>query len=112
MTRGVVAAAASLASPTSVPVISSLDVVKVYPNPYKSGKHEGRVYFADLPLYSKINFYNVAGELVYEGANGPKPLWELELELKTETIKSSGVYLYVIEAPSGERKIGKLAVIR
>jgi photosystem II stability/assembly factor-like uncharacterized protein len=114
MTRGVVAAAASLASPTSVPVISSLDAVKVYPNPYKSGKHEGRVYFADLPPYSKIKFYNVAGELVYEGANGPKPLWALKLELepKTVTIKSSGVYLYVIEAPSGERKIGKLAVIR
>ncbi len=114
MTRGVVAAAASLASPTSVPVISSLDAVKVYPNPYKSGKHEGRVYFADLPPYSKINFYNVAGELVYEGANGPEPLWALKLELepKIDTIKSSGVYLYVIEAPSGERKIGKLAVIR
>lgn len=112
MTRGVVAAAASLASPTSTPATSSLDAVKVYPNPYKSGKHKGRVYFADLPPYSKINFYNVAGELVYEGANGAEPLWALELELKTETIKSSGVYLYVIEAPSGERKIGKLAVIR
>ncbi len=111
MTRGVVAAAASLASPTSVPVISSLDAVKVYPNPYKPGKHEGRVYFADLPPYSKIYFYNVAGELVYAGANGAEPLWPLELELKIETIKSSGVYLYVIEAPSGERKIGKLAVI-
>ncbi len=114
MTRGVVAAAASLASPTSLPAVSSLDAVKVYPNPYKSDKHEGRVYFADLPPYSKINFYNVAGELVYEGANGPEPLWALKLELepKAQTIKSSGVYLYVIEAPSGERKIGKLAVIR
>lgn len=114
MTRGVVAAAASLASPASVPVISSLDAVKVYPNPYKSDKHEGRVYFADLPPNSKIYFYNVAGERVYEGANGSEPLWALELELepKVSTIKSSGVYLYVIEAASGERKTGKLAVIR
>jgi Zn-dependent M28 family amino/carboxypeptidase len=112
MTRGVVAAAASLASPTSQPATSSLDAVSVYPNPYKAGVHQGRVYFADLPPYSQIDFYNIAGELVWEGGNGAEPLWALELELKAEPIKSSGVYLYVIEAPSGERKIGKLAVIR
>lgn len=112
MTRGVVAAAASLASPTSVPAVSSLDAVKVYPNPYKAGKHKGRVYFADLPPHSKISFYNIAGERVYEGANGAEPLWALELERDPAPIKSSGVYLYVIEVASGERRIGKLAVVR
>jgi photosystem II stability/assembly factor-like uncharacterized protein len=112
MTRGVVATAASLASPTSLPAVSSLDAVKVYPNPYKSGKHHGRVYFANLPANSKIKFYSIAGELVWEGGNGAEPLWALELSSKAGTIKSSGVFLYLIEAPSGEKKIGKLAVIR
>lgn len=112
MTRGVVAAAASLASPTSQPVISSLDAVRVYPNPYKAGIHKGWVYFADLPPYSQIDFYNIAGERVYEGANGVEPLWALEIERDPAPIKASGVYLYVIETTSGERKTGKLAVIR
>jgi photosystem II stability/assembly factor-like uncharacterized protein len=112
MTRGVVATAASLASPTSVPVVSSLDAVKVYPNPYKSGKHHGRVYFANLPANSKIKFYNIAGELVWEGGNGAEPLWALELSSKAGTIESSGIFLYLIETPSGEKKTGKLAVIR
>lgn len=112
MTRGVVAAAASLASPTSVPAVTSLDAVKVYPNPYKRGVHKGRVYFDNLPPRSKVSFYNVAGEFVSEGGNGAEPLWALELEAEPKPIKSSGVYFYVIETPAGEKKIGKLAVIR
>jgi photosystem II stability/assembly factor-like uncharacterized protein len=112
LTRGVVATAASLASPTSMPAVSSLDGVEVYPNPYKANVHGGRVFFANLPPYSRIKFYNVAGEFVAEGGNGPEPLWPLELEAKVKPIKSSGVYFFVIETPSGDRKIGKLAVIR
>jgi photosystem II stability/assembly factor-like uncharacterized protein len=112
LSRGIVATAASLASPTTMPAASSLDAVEVYPNPYKFGTHNGRVYFAELPANSTIKFYNVAGEFVAEGGNGPEPLWALELERKVKPIKSSGVYFYVIESPSGERKIGKLAVIK
>jgi photosystem II stability/assembly factor-like uncharacterized protein len=112
MTRGVVATAASLASPTSLPTVSSLEAVKVYPNPYKSGKHQGRVYFDNLPANSKITFYNIAGERVWEGGNGAEPLWALELHPRAGTLRSSGVFLYLIEAPSGEKKIGKLAIIR
>lgn len=111
LTRGIVAAAASLASPTTMPAVSSLDAVEVYPNPYKFGTHHGRVYFADLPANSTVKFYNVAGEFIAEGGNGPEPLWTLELEAKVKPIKSSGVYFYVIETPSGDKKIGKLAVI-
>ena len=112
MTRGVVATAASLASPTTMPVVSSLEAVEVYPNPYKFAVHNGRVFFANLPANSRIKLYNVAGEFITEGGNGPEPLWPLELESKVKPIKSSGVYFYVIESPSGDRKIGKLAVIR
>jgi photosystem II stability/assembly factor-like uncharacterized protein len=112
MTRGVAAAAASLASPGSAPLGPSLDAVEVYPNPYKAGVHKGWVYFANLPSHSKIKFYNVAGEFITEGGNGDEPIWPLELESGKETIKASGVYLYVIETPSGEKKVGKLAVIR
>jgi Zn-dependent M28 family amino/carboxypeptidase len=112
MTKGVAATAASLASPTSMPAVSSLDAVEVYPNPYKSSVHGGRVYFANLPPYSRIKLYNVAGEFITEGGNGAEPLWPLELETKAEPIKSSGVYFYVVESAAGEKKIGKLAVIR
>ncbi len=112
MTRGVAAAAASLASPVSAPFVTSLDAVEVYPNPYKAGVHKGRVYFANLPPHSKVKFYNVAGEFVAEGGNGDEPIWALELESGKETVKASGVYLYVIETPTGEKKVGKLAVIR
>ncbi|HUU57407.1 MAG TPA: M28 family peptidase, partial [bacterium] len=86
MTRGVVAAAASLASPTSMPVVSSLDAVEVYPNPYKFAVHGGRVFFANLPADSRIKLYNVAGEFITEGGNGPEPLWPLELESKVKPI--------------------------
>ncbi len=112
MTRGVAAAAASLASPGSSPLGPSLDVVEVYPNPYKAGVHKGWVYFTNLPPHSKIKFYNVAGEFIAEGGNGDEPIWPLELGPGKETIKASGVYLYVIETTSGEKKVGKLAVIR
>jgi len=111
MTRGAVAAAAALAVPASTPT-AALDDVQVYPNPYKVGKHHGRVFFVNLPPHSRVRFYNLAGERVAEGGNGAEPLWAWEVELKTPPIKSSGVYIYVIETADGQMKSGKLAFIR
>jgi photosystem II stability/assembly factor-like uncharacterized protein len=112
MTRGVAAAAASLASPAPAPLGPSLDLVEVYPNPYKADVHKGWVYFANLTPRSKIKFYNVAGEFITEGGNGDEPIWALDVGSGKETIKASGVYIYIIETPAGEKKVGKLAVIR
>jgi photosystem II stability/assembly factor-like uncharacterized protein len=111
-TKGIVASAVSLASPVSLPASAPLDDVEVYPNPYKLGTHAGRVFFANLPAHSTVKFYNLAGEFVAEGGNGVETLWPFELEMKTPAIKASGVYFYIIETPTGDRKTGKLAVIR
>lgn len=112
LTRSVVAAAASLAAPTSAPIAATLDAVEVYPNPYKYGTHNGRVHFANLPPYSRVKFYNVAGEFLAEGGNGAGPIWSLEMEGKVPAFAASGVFFYIVETPSGEKKTGKLAVIR
>jgi photosystem II stability/assembly factor-like uncharacterized protein len=112
LTRSVVAAAASLAAPTSMPVVTTLDAVEVYPNPYKYGTHSGRVYFANLPPHSRVKFYNVAGEFLAEGGNGAEPIWSLELEGKIRPLAASGVLFFIVETPSGEKTTGKLAVIR
>ena len=112
MTRGGAAAAASLAAPSTMPVDGDLSRLEVYPNPYKFGQHHGRVYFNHVPARSSVRFYNLAGEVVAKATTGAGPLWAYEIEAGAAALHASGVYLFVVETASGERKTGKLAVLR
>jgi hypothetical protein len=102
---------------------SSLDNVKVYPNPYKPGT--GGIYdnsslgegivFSNLTPNANIKIFNIAGELVAEfnETNGDgKYLWDTR-NSKGEKV-ASGVYIYYIKNPAdGKQKAkGRIVIIR
>jgi len=90
----------------------NLNNIIVYPNPYKPGDSAGyggdSIIFANLTASAKIEIFNIAGELVktinHSGGNEEKWLSPDEL--------ASGVYIYLITNPQGEKKPGKFAIIK
>jgi len=91
---------------------SSLRDVKVYPNPFKPDKGHDKITFEGLENNVTIRIYKITGELVYEkehSATDGYEYWSVTNVYGRPL--ASGVYIYVIEG-SGEKAIGKIAIIR
>ncbi|MEW6618937.1 MAG: hypothetical protein AB1422_06260 [bacterium] len=102
---------------------STLGNVAVYPNPFKPNSGLGHEYITfgskreinrRLTSYATIKIYTVAGDLVKTlevtpQDNGQK-IWYADNDADYKV--ASGVYIYLITNPQGEKCIGKLAIIR
>ncbi len=106
-----------------------MERIRVVPNPYvaaaswerplpptiTSGRGERRVDFIHLPAGARIRIYNVRGQLVrelqHDGAIDDGTVsWDLRTRENLET--AFGVYFYHVEAPTGETRTGRLALIK
>lgn len=94
---------------------NNLGNLVVYPNPYKPNSglaHQG-ISFSGLTGQFKIEIYTLAGQKVREieedNSSGSYP-WNGR-NSDGENL-SSGVYLYVVTSNNGEKKTGKIAIIR
>ena len=88
-----------------------LSNIKVYPNPYKPGLGAGGIIFDNLTENTEIRIYTIEGKLVITIL--PDTInyqWNVKNESGNKL--SSGVYLYIISNDKGEKKTGKLAVIK
>ncbi len=105
----------SVPSPArKVPVYSDLNMMKVYPNPVKTGSmHYSRVVFDNIPIGSNIKIYDIAGQLIKEletrDSSSNKVMWFLDNANDSKI--ASGVYIYFVEF-RGKVKSGKIAVVR
>lgn len=110
---------------------TSLDRVKVVPNPYvaatsqepplpptiTSGRGDRKVTFIHLPSNCTIYIFTVRGELVRklqmppgQGISDGSVDWDLRTSANLEI--AYGVYLYLVDAPGVGQKYGKLAIIK
>ena len=92
---------------------SDLKVAHVYPNPFKPSFGHINILFTSLTNRTKVQVFDVSGELVYEEEKDT-PTGELSWNAKNtkgEPI-ASGVYIYMITNNAGQTKKGKLAIIR
>ncbi len=98
---------------------SGLEGVRVVPNPYivnarwEQLENNRRLRFMYLPEECTISIYTIVGELVkkIDHTNGVGDEdWNLTNESGVEV--AFGVYIYVIETPSGEKVIDKFAIIK
>lgn len=90
---------------------SSLSGVYVYPNPYKPAA--GLLIFKKLTSVATIRIYNIAGELVCalsKDDSTDEKTWDAANNRGDKV--ASGVYIYLVTNPEGEKAIGKIAVIR
>jgi hypothetical protein len=99
----------------------SLDDVNVVPNPYlimtpfdPSLDLRRGIRFTHLPSECTIRIYTLAGDLIkvieHETTEPDGDEW-WNLLTEYDQRPASGIYLYHVETPDGEEKIGKLAVI-
>jgi hypothetical protein len=98
--------------------------VGVRPNPYKrAALHDNRanVYdhkllFYNLPPVCKITISDVAGQIIdvinfsSTDANRGSTFWDMFSKDGLEV--ASGLYLYIVESPTGDRKIGQFSILR
>jgi len=97
----------------------NLDNVKVVPNPYKGtalfeARYEDRLSFINLPPRCKITIFSLTGDMIdelYKSTSTTGALyWDLISRNNQKVV--SGLYIYVVETPGGEKKIGKFLIIR
>jgi hypothetical protein len=98
--------------------------VGVRPNPYKraalhdnfSNVYDHKLLFYNLPPSCKITILDVAGQIIDEinfSSNDPSLgsiFWDMFSKDGIEV--ASGVYVYVVEAPTGDKKTGHFAILR
>ena len=100
---------------------SSASGVKVVPNPYivNSGPfneefYKKRMRFTRLPAQCTITIFSISGEKVrelhHDDANDGNLWWDLRSYNNQEI--APGLYIYVVETPSGDKKVDKFAVVR
>ncbi|MCK4667134.1 hypothetical protein KAU33_10310, partial [Candidatus Dependentiae bacterium] len=97
-----------------------LEGVVTVPNPYKKGISKVNfIAFARLTKEAEINIYTLSGTLVRTLTHSPADLdllgpgikkWDLKNEDGEEV--ASGLYIWVVTNPAGDKKIGRLVIIR
>src|SRR3989339_883130 len=97
-------------------VSSNLNNVIAYPNPYKpSTAVDGKLKIINLPVDCTVTIYNIAGEKIREIKEADLGnLGWIEWDGKNESseLVARGVYLYVVIAPDGSKKIGKIGLLK
>ncbi|MEW6608691.1 MAG: PEGA domain-containing protein [bacterium] len=103
-------------------ISSTLDTIRLYPNPYKpydgdsdngisyDGSPNSGIVFDNLTQDATIRIFNLAGELVREeNASGR---WQWDAKNSSGKEVASGVYIYLITDPAGNKASGKFTIIR
>lgn len=93
------------------PIVVDLSNIIVYPNPFKPHLGHTGIYFKGLTEKTTIKIYNIAGELVrkIENVDG-ETTWDARNNSGNKV--ASGVYIYLITNDKGNKRTGKLAVIK
>ncbi|MFH1259069.1 MAG: T9SS type A sorting domain-containing protein [Elusimicrobiota bacterium] len=92
-------------------VTNNLSDIVVYPNPYKKGMSSGIV-FDGLSGGETIKIYTIAGESVIEQQSEGLQKWIWNTRNSSGEMIASGIYLYLITSKGGQKRIGKIAVIK
>jgi photosystem II stability/assembly factor-like uncharacterized protein len=100
-----------LAQPGDSPLPSTLADLKVYPNPFRLAAGQQLVTFENVPVGSKVEIYDLAGNRVARlaYADGYRITWAGRNDAGSRL--ATGVYLYKVSASGGGIKTGKLAII-
>lgn len=91
----------------------NLDGVNVYPNPFRPGVGHTAVVFSELTNEVRIRVYTLTGNIVWEAdsdASGGAILWNATNDGGSPV--ASGLYFYLITGSNGQKKQGRIAILR
>ncbi len=129
-------ASAKSVSPAN-PVASTLDKVKVVPNPYvgsaawnnplpsDNDPWQHRIQFTNLPADATVKIFTLDGDFIDEihasqavrrssegGIEGPASVAEWDVITRNNQEAAPGLYMYVVDSPSLGKKMGKFVIIQ
>ena len=100
----------SLYQLVAVPLATSADTARIYPNPYRAAT-DGFVTIDQIPPASRVRVFTLSGERIMDSAaDGTGSVTWTAANTAGRPV-ASGLYIVVVEA-GGQQKIMKLAVIR
>lgn len=128
---------AATISPANPAATSTLDNVKVVPNPYVGSSAwnnplpsdqdpwQHRIQFTNLPPDATIKIFTLDGDLIDEirstqavrktmdtSVYGPESVAEWDLITRNNQEAAPGLYMYVVDSPTLGQKIGKFVIIQ
>ena len=99
---------------------SNLNNIQVVPNPYivssdfNETEYKRKIRFTRLPANCTVSIFTITGEKVrvldHNSLVDGNLWWDLRSYNNQEI--APGLYIYVVQTPSGGKKIGKFAVVR
>ncbi len=92
---------------------ADLGQLNVYPNPVKRPLGHNTLTFDNITSQLRIRIYSASGRLVRDidlAGAGNAYQWDLRNNSNQEV--ASGVYIYMVSNDAGEKRTGKIAVIR
>jgi len=93
-------------------VAANLESLMVYPNPFKPGVGHTRITFAALTEQATIRIFTLAGELVKKQDVSGQYSWDWDVKNTDGDELARGIYIWVVTNPAGEKRTGKIAIIK
>jgi len=93
-------------------VAANLESLIVYPNPFKPGVSHTKITFAGLTLKATIRIFTLAGELVKKQDVSGQYSWDWDVKNTDGDELARGIYVWVVTNPAGEKRTGKIAIIK
>ena len=84
----------------------------VYPNPFSPAKGHTQIIFDRLTPDATIRIFNLSGEEVFREDVSWQISWPWNVENNQGETVAKGIYIYLVTNSVGEKKIGKIAVIK
>ncbi|MFH1563404.1 MAG: carboxypeptidase regulatory-like domain-containing protein [Nitrospirota bacterium] len=91
---------------------ANLDILKVYPNPFKPIRGDSEIVFDGLPPNTTIRIYDISASLIKEIENISTGSYKWDVRDAYGKNVASGIYIYIISNDEDMKKIGKIAIIR
>lgn len=107
----------NITATTRARAADNLEKAYVYPNPFKPGSggdyDAENITFSNLTEQTKIEIYNIAGELVAtidKNNDQNEKQWNAANDAGKKL--ASGVYIFYISNDNGQKKTGKFAIVK
>lgn len=94
------------------PVASDLENIIVYPNPCRLTDGNATITFKGLTADATIRILSIDGQLINETELIGQVNWTWNVKNQANEDLSRGIYIYLITNSAGEKKIGKIAIIK
>lgn len=93
-------------------VAANLEGLIVYPNPFRPALGHTKTTFAALTQQATIRIFTLAGQLVRKQDVSWQYSWDWDVKNTDGEKLARGVYIWVVTNPAGEKKTGKIAIIK